>query len=97
MSSSAQIKSTVRNIEVGNRNATNRSDRSPPVNFNRVPHSGVFAAGQKLFPNLGRVAVGRIVRIIANSAGRPIMQPSDSTRKKGCEKFVSAHIRKTQQ
>src|SRR6516162_2591779 len=28
---------------------------------------------------------------------RPIMQPSDSTRKKGCEKFVSAHIRKTQQ
>ena len=28
---------------------------------------------------------------------RPIMQPSDSTRKKGCETFVSAHIRKTQQ
>jgi hypothetical protein len=49
MSSSAQIKSTVRNIDVGNRNATNRSGRSSLTNFNRVPQFGGCGSDENAF------------------------------------------------
>jgi hypothetical protein len=68
MSSSAQIESTALNVDVGKRNATNRSGRSSLINFKPYPHPVSSPLNQKWCPNLDRVGVLHIVPIIAGSA-----------------------------
>lgn len=69
MSCSVQIASTFSSIDVGSRNAINRSGRSPLSNFNPYPHPSALLATQKSYPNLDRAAAAHIVPIAAGSAG----------------------------
>ena len=69
MSFSAEIKSTARSIDDGSRNATNRSGRSPAIDFTRLrPHPHAFAARQKWSVVQNRAVGAHIVPIVAGSA-----------------------------
>jgi len=69
MSCLLQIKSAARSIDVGIRNATNRSGRSPTVDFTRFRlHPHAFSARRKWSLVQHRAVVAHIVRIVAGSA-----------------------------